>query len=98
MKNATRVTVSTFGVLAGIAGIEHGIGELLQGNVAPNGLVIESWAGSELFRILAGEPAMTLIPNLLASGIRSVHRPASGRRWLWPATPGYHPLRCCDQN
>ena len=27
--NATRVTVSTFGTLAGLAGIEHGIGEVL---------------------------------------------------------------------
>ncbi|HXF60171.1 MAG TPA: hypothetical protein VNK95_01060 [Caldilineaceae bacterium] len=57
------------GVLAGLAGIEHGIGEILQGNIAPNGLVIESWPGSALFRVVAGEPAMTLIPNLLISGV-----------------------------
>jgi hypothetical protein len=35
---------STFGVLAGLAGIEHGIGETLQGNVAPDGMMIFSRA------------------------------------------------------
>jgi hypothetical protein len=72
MTNATRVTVSTFGVLAGLAGIEHGIGEVLQGDRAPEGVVILSWPGSEAFRILAGEPAMTLVPNLLASGLLAI--------------------------
>lgn len=72
MRNATKVTVSTFGVLAAFAGIEHGVGELLQGNVPPDSLVFESWAGSDLFAILSGEPAMSLIPNLLVSGIASI--------------------------
>lgn len=72
MRSRTRITVSTFGVLAAIAGLEHGIGEALQGNVTPEGVVIESWAGSEPFQILAGEPAMTLIPNLLVSGILTI--------------------------
>ncbi len=72
MRSATRVTVSTFGVLAGLAGIEHGIGEILQGNVAPDGLVIESWPGSEAFRILGGEPAMTVVPSLLVTGVLAI--------------------------
>jgi hypothetical protein len=72
MNNATRVTVSTFGLVAGLAGIEHGIGEILQGNVAPGGLVIRSWPDSPWFRIVDGEPAMTLVPNLLASGILAI--------------------------
>ena len=71
-KNATRTTVLTFGVFAGLAGIEHGIGEVLQGNVAPAGVVIESWPDSEAFRIVAGEPAMTVVPNLLVTGILAV--------------------------
>jgi hypothetical protein len=69
---ATRAIVSTFGVFAGLGGFEHGIGEILQGNRAPGGIVIASWPGSELFRILAGEPAMTIVPNLLAAGILTV--------------------------
>jgi len=72
MRSATRVTVSTFGTLAGLAGIEHGIGEVLQGNVAPEGVMISSWPESELFGILAGEPAMTIVPNLLATGILAI--------------------------
>ncbi len=69
MKNATRITVSTFGIIAGIAGIEHAIGEILQGNIVPNGIVIDSWPNSELYKILSGEPAMTIIPNMLLTGI-----------------------------
>lgn len=72
MTTATRVTVSTFGALAGLAGIEHGIGETLQGNVAPGGLVIVSWPDSSLFRILGGEPAMTIVPNLLVTGVLAI--------------------------
>jgi hypothetical protein len=72
MNRATRIVVSTFGVLAGLVGIEHGIGEVLQGNKAPDGIVILSWPGSAFFEILGGEPAMTLIPNLLVSGILAI--------------------------
>ena len=69
MRSATQVTVSTFGVIMGLAGIEHGLGEVLQGNVAPVGLMFPSWPGSAFFSSLAGEPAMTIIPNLLVTGI-----------------------------
>jgi hypothetical protein len=72
MNRATRLTVSAFGVLAAIAGIEHGVGEMLQGNRAPGSLVIESWPDSELFRILGGEPAMTVVPNLLITGMLAI--------------------------
>jgi hypothetical protein len=72
MTNATHVTVATFGILAGLAGIEHGLGEILQGNVAPDGVLILSWPDSAFFRILGGEPAMTLIPSFLASGLLTV--------------------------
>ena len=41
--SATRITVSTFGAMAGLAGIEHGIGEILQGGAAPEGVMILSW-------------------------------------------------------
>jgi hypothetical protein len=72
MKNATKVTISTFGLFVGVAGLEHGIGETLQGNIPPSGIVIESWPGSAFFRIVAGEPAMTIIPNLLVSGLLTI--------------------------
>jgi hypothetical protein len=72
MKNATRLYVSTFGTIMALAGIEHGIGEILQGNVAPSSVMIQSWPESEFFLSLSGEPAMTVIPNLLAAGILTV--------------------------
>ncbi len=72
MRNATRVTVSTFGAVAALAGFEHGIGEVLQGNVTPDGVMILSWPGSAFFRIVGGEPAMTIIPNLLVTGILTI--------------------------
>jgi len=72
MISATRIFVSTFGSIMAFAGIEHGIGEILQGNTIPDGVMIESWFGSEFFRNLSGEPAMTLIPNFLVSGIMTV--------------------------
>jgi hypothetical protein len=41
--SAARIVASVFGVLAGVGGITHGIGETRQGNVAPSGIVIYSW-------------------------------------------------------
>ena len=72
MRNATRATVSTLGVIMGLGGIEHGIGEILQGNIAPKGLAILSWPDSPFFRIVGGEPAMTIVPNLLVTGILAI--------------------------
>ena len=70
--NALRATVGAFGVVAGLAGVEHGVGEVLQGNAAPEGMRILSWPDSKLFEILAGEPALTIVPNLFVSGILAI--------------------------
>ena len=72
MKSAAQLTISAFGVIAAIAGFEHGFGEILQGNRMPDGILILSWPDSPFFQIHSGEPAMTLIPNLLTSGILTV--------------------------
>jgi hypothetical protein len=72
MKNATRVFASTFGAFMALAGIEHGIGEALQGNSAPSGIMIQSWPDSPFFRFVSGEPAMTILPNLLVAGILTI--------------------------
>ena len=71
-RSATRLTVSTIGALIALAGIEHGVGEILQGDVAPQGMRIQSWPGWDAFRVLAGEPAMTVVPNLRATGVLAV--------------------------
>jgi hypothetical protein len=56
----------------GLAGIGHGIGEILQGSVAPPSLIFPSWPDSPFFHHVAGEPAMTLLPNLLVTGLLTV--------------------------
>jgi hypothetical protein len=74
MREATRITAAALGTAAGIAGLEHGIFEILQGNIPPSGLVIasmgppcipeETWNGCE--------PALTILPSFLYSGILTV--------------------------
>jgi hypothetical protein len=72
MRNATKTMVSSLGVVMGLAGVEHGIGEILQGSTAPSGLLFPSWPESAFFRSVGGEPAMTVIPNLLVTGILAI--------------------------
>jgi len=72
MKNAVKTTVTFFGTLMGLAGIEHGIGEILQGNVAPTGIMILSWPDSGFFSSVSGEPALTVIPDLFITGILAI--------------------------
>lgn len=69
---ATATTVVVLGMIVGLAGAEHGVGEVLQGSTAPDGFFIKSWPDTEAFEIVDGEPAMTLIPNLLVAGIVTV--------------------------
>lgn len=57
------------GVFAGLGGALHGPGEMLQGNVAPEGVIIQAWPG---LTELLGEPAMTIIPSYQVSGILTV--------------------------
>jgi hypothetical protein len=74
MRTATRITATVLGLTAGGAGIEHGIFEMMQGNARPEGLMIasigppcipeRSWN--------ACEPAMTIIPSFLMTGILAV--------------------------
>lgn len=67
--SAARAVASIFGVLSGLGGIIHGIGETLQGNIAPSGIAINSWTEGPIATNMGGEPAMTIIPNLLVTGI-----------------------------
>lgn len=70
--HATRRVVAVLGALVGAAGIEHGIGEMLQGPVRPDGLFIMSWPDAAALEILSGEPAMTVIPNLQVTGVLAI--------------------------
>ncbi|HEX6129608.1 MAG TPA: hypothetical protein VF071_11365 [Candidatus Limnocylindria bacterium] len=70
--SASRIVVSAFGAVVAFAGLEHGVGELLQGPVTPTSWAIESWPNAAAFEILAGEPAMTIVPNLLVAGVLTI--------------------------
>ncbi len=67
--NATRIIVSTVGILCGISGIEHGFFETLQGNVAPTSLLIKAIGPANRFWPGGTETAMTVIPSYLVTGI-----------------------------
>jgi hypothetical protein len=63
---------SLFGILAGLGGLTHGIGELLQGNTAPGGIIINSWTQGPIATNMGGEPAMTIVPNLFLTGALTI--------------------------
>jgi hypothetical protein len=69
--DALRVTAAAFGVYAGLLGIEHGFFETLKGNVGTKSTRIMA-AGFELPFPFGHEPALTLIPNYLATGIAAM--------------------------
>jgi len=70
--NATRVIVTTIGVIFGIAGFNHGFFEFLQGNTPTDGLVIQAIGEAQRFWALGTEEAFTIIPNFLISGLLSM--------------------------
>src|SRR5208283_1305245 len=70
--DAVRATASIFGVYAGLLGMEHGYFETLQGNAAPASHRIMAVSGPGLPFPFGHEPAMTLIPNFLATGILAI--------------------------
>lgn len=72
MNRATTSLFLTLSILAGVMGIEHGIGEVLEGNRPTPGVFILSWPDSAFFEIMSGEPAMTIIPNYLATGLFAI--------------------------
>jgi len=71
-KSAARIMASTFGFLCGLGGITHGVGEMLQGNVTPSGIVINSWTQGPIATNMGGEPAMAIVPNLLVTGLLTI--------------------------
>jgi hypothetical protein len=74
MRKATRISATVLGLTAGGAGIEHGIFEILQGNARPEGLMIASIGRPCVPELSwnACEPAMTVIPSFLITGILAI--------------------------
>jgi hypothetical protein len=74
MRKATRVVVSAFGIFAGFGGPEHGYFEILQGHVRPDTLIIAAIGPpcdpEKVWNLC--EPAMTVIPSFLVTGILAI--------------------------
>ena len=66
---ATRWIVTIYGLLVGLAGIEHGIFEILQGDVPTTDLMIDAIGDANKFWSGSSERALTIIPNFLLTGI-----------------------------
>jgi hypothetical protein len=67
--NAPHILASVFGVLGGLGCMLHGVGEILQGSVQPEGIFIESWKAGPIAEYMGGDPGLTLIPNMLITGV-----------------------------
>ena len=72
MNNATRVIVTTLGVVFGLSGMSHGFFEALQGNTPTSGMYISAIGEAHRMWPHGNEPAFTLIPNFLVTGIAAM--------------------------
>jgi hypothetical protein len=83
MKSPLRVTTAFLGIYAGLIAIQHGIFESLQGSRAPDGLMFNAIGPPCQPEAVwhACFPAMTLIPNLLVTGIVTVVMGATLMLW-----------------
>lgn len=74
MKNPILLTTTLLGIYAGLIAIQHGIFEILQGSTAPDGLMFNAIGPPCQAEMVwhACFPAMTLIPNLLVTGVVAV--------------------------
>ena len=69
----TKTTASVIGVLLALSGmLNHGIFEILQGNISTNGFFIEAIGKAHRFWIHGTEAAFTVIHNFLITGIFAV--------------------------
>ncbi len=71
MRKSTKTVTSWLGIVAGIAGLEHGYFEFLQGSTRPPGVAFPSWGPpcvpEEIWH--ACEPAMSILPNFQFTGL-----------------------------
>jgi hypothetical protein len=89
--NATRFIATTVGVFFGLfSGVNHGLFELLQGNTPTGGLVINAIGEAQRFWVEGTEPAFTLIPNFMVTGIASIIVGLAIAIWSIRYLPGKH--------
>ena len=71
MRKATKTVATWLGIAAGLAGLEHGYFEILQGSTRPAGLAFPSMGPPCNPEVIwnACEPAMSILPSFLITGI-----------------------------
>lgn len=72
MNRATRIIVTTLGILIALSGMNHGFFETLQGNTPTNGLIIKAIGEEQMMWAYGGEEAFTIVPNYLLTGILAI--------------------------
>lgn len=72
MNKATIINVATLGTIFGISGMSHGFFETLQGDVPTHGLFIFAIGEAQKMWPHGNEPAFTIIPNFLLTGIAAM--------------------------
>jgi hypothetical protein len=72
LNRTTRISVSLIGIFFGIAGLDHGFFESLQGNRVTPGLFIQAIGPAQRMWLYGTEDAFTIIPNFLVTGILAV--------------------------
>lgn len=70
--NASKFTAILFSIFGGFFGFEHGIGEILQRNISTPGLKIYAYNAPGLPFPFGREPALSVVPNYLISGIFTI--------------------------
>ena len=72
VNRAIQTIVATVGVIFGVGGMGHGFFETLQGNTPTNGYVIDAIGEANRLWLHGNEPAFTIIPNFLITGIAAM--------------------------
>jgi hypothetical protein len=72
MNRATKTIVATIGSILAIAGLAHGIPELVQGNAPTEGLIIQAIGPDQRMWQYGTEEAFTLLPTYLLTGLAAV--------------------------
>lgn len=79
--SAAKWIASVFGTLGGLGGVIHGIGEVFQGNTRPGSMFFASWARGPIALYLDGDPALSIIPNFLYTGIAAITVSVAAIAW-----------------
>ncbi|MBN1306067.1 MAG: hypothetical protein JXA13_16640 [Anaerolineales bacterium] len=83
MNRATKTSVAVFGTIFGVSGMSHGFFETLQGNIPTKIGMIMAIGEAHKMWPHGDEPAFTLIPNFLITGIAAMLVGLAIILWSW---------------